>query len=235
MVGAMAKAVVRIPLKPRQTANNHFYLHLKKVSKKVKRETERLKTGKKTTVSGSLANTVRNIQGTLIPKLLKETLKVKKRPKQKAEDKENSFVDNIKEAARLCIMFDTESTGLGTQTAEIIQLAALVLRDGDQAGSADSFNRFILPKIPIHWGATMVHKMKMKEGKLVRHGEDVHAQDAANVLEEFFAWCSDLQRAHGGLVLVAHNGARVSTEQLLLLNMGWRAVGHPQMDIITLT
>ena len=45
----------------------------------------------------------------------------------------------------------------------------------------------------------------------MRHGEDLHAKDAAQVLDEFFAWCSELQRAHGGLVLVAHNGASVSS------------------------
>ena len=39
----------------------------------------------------------------------------------------------------------------------------------------------------IHWGATMVHGMKVKNGRLVRRGEDLAAdEDAAAVLGDFF-------------------------------------------------
>jgi len=57
------------------------------------------------------------------------------------------------------VMFDLESTGLGTNTAQIIQIAALPLGNS----TCQSFNRFILPTVPIHWGATMVHGMKVRK------------------------------------------------------------------------
>ena len=38
------------------------------------------------------------------------------------------------------------------------------------------------------------------------------------MLEEFFAWCSELKRANGGLVLVAHNAMQwCKAEQLEVL------------------
>ena len=49
------------------------------------------------------------------------------------------------------------------------------------------FGRFIVPTVSIHWGATMVHGMKVKNGRLVRRGEDLAAdEDAAAVLGDFF-------------------------------------------------
>ena len=48
-------------------------------------------------------------------------------------------------------------------------------------------DRFIVPTVSIHWGATMVHGMKVKNGCLVRRGEDLGAdEDAAAVLGDFF-------------------------------------------------
>jgi hypothetical protein len=81
----------------------------------------------------------------------------------------------INEKPRLCVMFDTESTGVGTKTAEIIQIAAMPIPDDNHecAADLDSFNRFLLPEIPIHWGASMVHTMKMRKGRLVRGGEEM--------------------------------------------------------------
>ena len=47
--------------------------------------------------------------------------------------------------------------------------------------------RFIVPTVSIHWGATMVHGMKVKNGRLLRRGQDLDAdEDAAKVLGDFF-------------------------------------------------
>ena len=108
-------------------------------------------------------------------------------------------------------MFDLESTGLGTNTAEIVQIAALAV---EGTGRAETFNQFILPRVPIHWGATKVHGMRVEEGRLVRRGVDLGAGEGRQVLHQFFLWCSRLQ-ARRPLLLVAHNGARVTPLQPL--------------------
>ena len=47
--------------------------------------------------------------------------------------------------------------------------------------------RFIVPTVSIHWGATMVHGMKVKNGRLLRRGQDLDAdEDAVKVLGDFF-------------------------------------------------
>ena len=126
---------------------------------------------------------------------------VKTAPKAKKKVKKVAL-ENKEE---LCVMFDLESTGLGTNTAEIVQIAALAV--GDE-GRGESFNQFILPRVPIHWGATKVHGMRVEEGRLVRRGVDLGAGEGRQVLHQFFLWCSRLQ-AGRPLLLVAHNGARV--------------------------
>ena len=88
-----------------------------------------------------------------------------------------------------------------------------------------NYCRFIVPTAPIHWGATMVHGMKVKDGRLVRRGQDLDADDdAAAVLGDFFRWllrqlvkyvwskptsrwCLSIQKQKN-VILVAHNGAR---------------------------
>jgi len=123
---------------------------------------------------------------------LPESKKEEKKMREKEEDEDQ------------LVMFDLESTGLGTNAAQIIQIAAVPLGKCGQP----SFNRFIVPTVSIHWGATMVHGMKVKNGCLVRRGEDLEADvDAATVLADFFRWCSSLQEEKS-VVLVAHNGAR---------------------------
>ena len=69
--------------------------------------------------------------------------------------------------AGVCVMFDLESTGLGTRTAQIVQIAALPLLEGGLQ-EQQSFNRFLLPSVAIHSGASRVHGMLVREGRLVR-------------------------------------------------------------------
>ena len=61
-----------------------------------------------------------------------------KKKEEKKEERSEKGVENKKE--NVFVMFDLESTGLGTNTAQIIQIAALPLASCAQP----SFNRFCL-------------------------------------------------------------------------------------------
>jgi len=120
----------------------------------------------------------------------------------------------------LFVTFDLESTGLDTNTEEIIQIAALPMGDSD----LPSFNRFILPTVPIQPGAANVHGMKVMDGCLIRRGEDLEAdEDAAVVLAQFFKWCAAMQEEKN-VVLVAHYGAEFDFK--LLFSMAQRLKVH---------
>merc|ERR1719323_381153 len=107
-----------------------------------------------------------------VPKKKKENPVRKRKTKKAKEEKEEEIREKENEEKMkenegemrekdLFVMFDLESTGLGTNTAQIIQIAAVPL--GDCA--LPTFNRFIVPTVSIHWGATMVHGVKVKNGR----------------------------------------------------------------------
>ena len=72
--------------------------------------------------------------GELLGELPGSTKKKEKKEKKEKEEKGDENKENI------FVMFDLESTGLGTNTAQIIQIAALPLASCAQP----SFNRFCL-------------------------------------------------------------------------------------------
>lgn len=122
----------------------------------------------------------------------------------------------------LLVTFDLESTGKFVKTDEILQIAAMPMGDSD----LPSFNRFILPTVPIHWRASQTHGITVVNGCLERNGEDLDAdEDAGAVLKQFFKWCADMHDEKN-LVLVAHNGSRFDFH--LLFNMARKLkVGLP--------
>jgi len=127
-----------------------------------------------------------------------------------------TFIENYnlnEKEEGVCVMFDIESTGLGTKTAEIIQIAALPVIVGHnvvgKVEEEDKFNRFVVPRVSIQRGATGVHGMEVVAGRLIRRGQDLKAgHDPGQMLEDFFLWCNRLVDRSGQVVLVAHNGTR---------------------------
>ena len=63
------------------------------------------------------------------------------------------------------VMFDLETTGLDTDEAEILQLAALAATE-----EQEEFSMFTLPNVPIEAGASGVHGITRSGDQLVREG-----------------------------------------------------------------
>ena len=63
------------------------------------------------------------------------------------------------------VMFDLETTGLDTDEAEILQLAALAATE-----EQEEFSMFTLPNVPIEAGASAVHGITRSGDQLVREG-----------------------------------------------------------------
>merc|ERR1712126_481230 len=112
----------------------------------------------------------------------------------------SAFIENYnlnQKEEGVCVMFYVESTGLGTKTAEIIQMAALPVIVGHnfvgKVEEEDKFNRFVVPRVSIQRGATGVHGMEVVGGRLMRRGKDLKAgHDPGQMLEDFFLWCNRL-------------------------------------------
>ncbi|KAI9546507.1 hypothetical protein NQZ68_026728 [Dissostichus eleginoides] len=92
------------------------------------------------------------------------------------------------------VFFDLETTGLHTKSCHIVQLAA----------SCDNiiFNRYILPGIPIEYGATEVNGLTVSDGCLLLHGEPVSTMPLYYSLTSFIDYIGSFLCP---VLLAAHN------------------------------
>ncbi|XP_034091962.1 DNA polymerase III PolC-type-like [Gymnodraco acuticeps] len=91
------------------------------------------------------------------------------------------------------VFFELETTGLGTKSCHIVQLAA--------SCKNSIFNRYILPCIPIEHGATEVNDLTVSYGQLFLHGEPVRTVSLYHSLKSFIHY---LGRFPGPVLLAAH-------------------------------
>lgn len=96
------------------------------------------------------------------------------------------------------LSFDLETTGLDTDTAEVVQLAVIVANS--QRGAR--FQSLVLPERPIDPGAAAVHGFTREV--LVEAG----ARPFGEVWDELDAWLADTVGTERPLVWAAHNGDR---------------------------
>ncbi|KAK5901832.1 hypothetical protein CesoFtcFv8_007151 [Champsocephalus esox] len=95
------------------------------------------------------------------------------------------------------VFFDLETTGLGTKSCHIVQLAA--------SCKNTIFNCYILPGIPIEYGATEVNGLTVSYGRLFLHGGPVSTEPLYSSLQSFIDY---LGRFPGPVLLAAHNSRR---------------------------
>ncbi|KAI9546509.1 hypothetical protein NQZ68_026730 [Dissostichus eleginoides] len=93
------------------------------------------------------------------------------------------------------VFFDLETTG--TKSCHIVQLGANC--------ENDDFNRYILPRIPIEYGATKVHGLTVSDGQLFLHGEPVSTMTLYYSLTTFIDYLGSFP---GPVLLAAHNSRR---------------------------
>ncbi|XP_034005120.1 uncharacterized protein LOC117497281 isoform X8 [Trematomus bernacchii] len=81
------------------------------------------------------------------------------------------------------VFFDLETTGLDAKSCHIVQLGA-------SCENHTIFNRYILPGIPIEYGATEVNGLTVSYGQLLLHGEPfadgVYLILLMGLLEDYF-------------------------------------------------
>ncbi|XP_034091970.1 exonuclease DPD1, chloroplastic/mitochondrial-like isoform X2 [Gymnodraco acuticeps] len=92
------------------------------------------------------------------------------------------------------VFFDLETTGLHTRSCHIVQLAA--------SCENTPFNSYILPGIPIEYGATEVNGLTVSYGRLLLKGEPVNTEPLYSSLQSFIDY---LGRFPGPVLLAAHN------------------------------
>ncbi|KAI4796254.1 hypothetical protein KUCAC02_027863 [Chaenocephalus aceratus] len=105
------------------------------------------------------------------------------------------------------VFFDLETTGLGTKSCHIVQLAA-------SCKHFTIFNRYILPGIPIGYKATKVNGLTVSYGQLFLHGEPVSTVPLYHSLKSFIHY---LGRFPGPVLLAAHNSRRF--DQIVLMRV----------------
>ena len=92
------------------------------------------------------------------------------------------------------VIFDLETTGFSPYKNEIIQIAAVRVRDGQVlTAETDRFETFVRPRQPIPWFISNLTGIWQDDT-----GEAPTAEDALRAFSQFV----------GDSTLVAHNGAR---------------------------
>ncbi|KAJ4937630.1 hypothetical protein JOQ06_002262 [Pogonophryne albipinna] len=91
------------------------------------------------------------------------------------------------------VFFDLQTTGLDTESCHIVQLGA--------SCENTTFNRYILPGIPIESGATEVNGFTVSDGRLFLHNELVSTVSLYHSLKSFIEYlgsffCPVLLAAH---------------------------------------
>ncbi|KAL3061118.1 hypothetical protein OYC64_009348 [Pagothenia borchgrevinki] len=105
------------------------------------------------------------------------------------------------------VFFDLETTGLDTKSCHIVQLGA-------SCEHHTIFNRYILPCIPIEYGATEVNGLTVSYDQLFLHGEPVRTVSLYHSLKSFIKY---LCRFPGPVLLAAHNAWRF--DQIVLMRV----------------
>jgi len=103
--------------------------------------------------------------------------------------------------------FDLETTGLDTRKCEIVEIAAVRVRNGQPAAE---FHRLVKPRIPIEPGAAAIH--------MVDDAKVASAPFFEQVWPEFRDFCGDD-------VLVAHNGEEFDFPVLRRMAKGMQGAG----------
>lgn len=97
----------------------------------------------------------------------------------------------------LCILLDTETTGLSPKKDRIVQIGAHCLRTKDQTGSSFYFKEYVNPHHPVSPGSLKVHRIS--QSTLER------ADTFAKVYERFIRWIASFG-TNKNIILLAHNG-----------------------------
>ncbi|KAI4796256.1 hypothetical protein KUCAC02_027865 [Chaenocephalus aceratus] len=106
------------------------------------------------------------------------------------------------------VFFDLETTGLRTKSCHIVQLAA--------SCKNIIFNCYILPGIPIEYGATEVNGLTVSDGQLFLHGEPVSIEPLYSSLQSFIDYLGSFP---GPVLLAAHNSRRFDEIVLMRPNL----------------
>ncbi|XP_034091966.1 DNA polymerase III PolC-type-like isoform X2 [Gymnodraco acuticeps] len=105
------------------------------------------------------------------------------------------------------VFFDLETTGLDAKSCHIVQLGA-------SCEHLTTFNRYILPCIPIEYRATEVNGLTVSYGQLFLHGEPVRTVSLYHSLKSFIHY---LVSFPGPVLLAAHNAWRF--DQIVLMRV----------------